>query len=307
MLGPALAIALVACSSGGAGPSVAPASVGPSAGRATVPAPSTSNEPSQDPGIEHATGATDIVLRYEEGGGFVMPSFLATNVPHFTLYGDGTVIFRNPMLEAPQPQGSVFQMNPLRTAKLTEAQIQEVLALALGEGGLAGARPQYPYDLVADASTALFSLDAGGIKKTVSVYALGMEVNAVNGGIAAADAPARRAFGKLAQRLTDFDQGGKFATEIYQPERYRGVLIEAPGAVAPDVRDWTWPDLTPADFVPDADPEGVQFPYRAMSKAEIETLGVKDYQGGFQGLVLRAKDGKTYIFSLRPLLPEETK
>nr|MBA2757141.1 hypothetical protein [Chloroflexota bacterium] len=106
MLGPALAIALVACSSGGAGSSVAPASVGPSAARATVPAPSTSNEPSQDPGIEHATGATDIVLRYEEGGGFVMPSFLATNVPHFTLYGDGTVIFRNPMLEAPQPQGS---------------------------------------------------------------------------------------------------------------------------------------------------------------------------------------------------------
>ncbi|MEJ7696532.1 MAG: hypothetical protein WKF78_07935 [Candidatus Limnocylindrales bacterium] len=44
-----------------------------------------------------------------------------------------------------------------------------------------------------------------------------------------------------------------------------------------------------------------------MSKAEIETLGVKDYQGGFQGLVLRAKDGKTYTFSLRPLLPEETK
>jgi len=45
-------------------------------------------------------------------------------VPHFTLYGDGTVIFRNPMLEAPQPQGSVFLMNPLRTAKLTEAQTQ---------------------------------------------------------------------------------------------------------------------------------------------------------------------------------------
>ena len=47
--------------------------------------------------IEHPTGPTDVVLRYEEGGGFVMPAFLATQAPHFTLYGDGTIVFRNPM------------------------------------------------------------------------------------------------------------------------------------------------------------------------------------------------------------------
>ena len=40
-----------------------------------------------------------MILRYEEGGGFMMAGFIATQAPIFTLYGDGTVIFRNPALE----------------------------------------------------------------------------------------------------------------------------------------------------------------------------------------------------------------
>ena len=44
--------------------------------------------------IDHPAGATDIVLRYEQGGGFVPIGFLFTQAPTFTLYGDGTVIFQ---------------------------------------------------------------------------------------------------------------------------------------------------------------------------------------------------------------------
>ena len=139
-------------------------------------APAASSNPDT---IEHKTGATDILLRYEEGGGFMMPAFTAAAVPHFTLYGDGTVIFRNPMVEVPPAEGSVFKMNPLRTAKLSEAQIQELLLLALSEGGLAVARPNYTNDMIADASTAVFTIEAGGIKKVVSVYALGLEMEGV--------------------------------------------------------------------------------------------------------------------------------
>lgn len=285
-----LAILVAACTAAG-GASQAPASPGSSA------APSTAADPDN---IEHKTGATDIVLRYEEGGGFIMPAFTAAAVPQFTLYGDGTVIFRNPMAEAPPAEGSVFRMNPLRTAKLSEDQIQELLMLALGEGGLAAARQDYPNDMVADASTAIFTIEAAGIQKTVSVYALGLEVEGV------ADGPARAAFKRLADRLTDFDQGGTIATDVYEPEAYRGVLFEAPGIEAPDIRDWPWPDLTPADFKPDADPNGNQFPHRRMTIEEVDALGIKDYQGGFQNLVLNAGDGQMYTFSLRPLLPGET-
>jgi len=289
---PAIAIALVACSASG----------GPTAAPTRAPSGAPSAQPSSSPAvgaIDHKTGATDIVLRYEEGGGFIMPAFTAAAVPHFTLYGDGTVIFRNPMLEAPPAQGSVFVANPLRTAKLSEEQIQDLLAIALGQGGLAAARPEYTNDMVADAPTAIFTIEAAGIKKTVSVYALGMDVQ---GG---ADAPARAAFQMLAERLSDFDQGGSIETAVYEPEAYRGVLFEAQGVTDPDIRDWPWPDLTPADFTADADPEGNQFPHRRMTPAEIDLLGVTDYHGGFQNLVLRDPDGKTYSFSLRPLLPGE--
>ncbi len=298
LITPALAIALVACNAG-AGPSAAPTN-GPSGGASSAP----STEPSTSPAtgaIDHKTGATDILLRYEEGGGFIMPSFLAASVPHFTLYGDGTVIFRNPMLEVPPGEGSVFMANPMRTAKLSEEQIQDLLLLALSEGGLATARPNYTNDMVADASTAVFTIEAGGIKKSVSVYALGTDVQGD------ADAPARAAFLKLANRLSDFDQGGTIDTAVYEPKAYRGVLFETPGIVAPDVRTWPWPDLTPADFTPDADPNGNQFPHRAMTSAEVDLLNVTDYQGGFQNLVLRDPDGRMYTFSLRPLLPGEDK
>ena len=52
-------------------------------------------------------------------------------------------------------------MNPLQTAKLSEEQIQDVLAFALGEGGLAAARPEYLNQMIADASTAIFTIDTG--------------------------------------------------------------------------------------------------------------------------------------------------
>jgi hypothetical protein len=292
LLTPAIAILIAACSAaGGASPPVSP---GSSAAPSVAPAATAGPD-----AIEHKTGATDILLRYEEGGGFVMPAFTAAAVPHFTLYGDGTVIFRNPMAEAPPAEGSVLKMNPLRTAKLSEAQIQELLLLALSEGGLAVARPNYTNDMVADASTAIFTIEAGGIKKTVSVYALGLEMEGV------ADGPARAAFKKLADRLSDFDQGGTIATDVYAPEAYRGVLFEALGIEAPDIRAWPWPDIEPGDFTPDPDPNANQFPHRRMTIEEVDLLGIADYQGGFQNLVLKSSDGKTWTFSLRPLLPGE--
>ena len=294
LLTPALAILIAACTAAG-GTSPAPATPGPSAAPSVAPAASSNPDT-----IEHKTGATDILLRYEEGGGFMMPAFTAAAVPHFTLYGDGTVIFRNPMAEVPPAEGSVFKMNPLRTAKLSEAQIQELLLLALSEGGLAVARPNYTNDMIADASTAVFTIEAGGIKKVVSVYALGLEMEGV------ADGPARAAFKKLADRLSDFDQGGTIPTDVYEPEAYRGVLFDAAGIEAADVRAWPWPDLTPADFKVDADPNGNQFPHRTMTPEEVDLLKITDYQGGLQNVVLTDPDGKPYTFSLRPLLPGET-
>ena len=295
LITPALAVTFVACSASGA-------STAPSAVPSGSPSASPSEAPSGSPiggGVDHKTGATDVLLRYGEGGGFMMAGAAATQVPHFTLYGDGTVIFRNPMLEVPAPQGSVMTANPMRTAKLSEEQIQELLVLALGEGGLAAARENYGNDMVADASTAEFTIDAGGIQKTVSVYALGMD--APNG----ADAQARTAFQELADTLNDFDQGGSIPTDVYEPAQYRGVLLESPDMDAPDLREWPWADLTVADFTTDADPNGIAFPHRTMTPDEIDQLDVDAYEGGFAGLPLQGTDDKLYTMSLRPLLPDD--
>ena len=45
---------------------------------------------------------------------------------------------------------------------------------------------------------------------------------------------------------------------------------------------------------------------RTMTPAEIGVLAIPAIEGGFQGLTLQ-KAGKLYTFSLRPLLPDETK
>jgi hypothetical protein len=297
-LTPLIALSLVACSSVAAPSS--PPSGAPSGGPSSALASEAPSPTLVGGGVDHKTGATDVLLRYEETGGFMIAGYSAAQAPHFTLYGDGTVIFRNPMAEAPASQGSVMRFNPLRTAKLSEEQITELLVLALGEGGLAAARPNYENNMVTDVTSSVFTIEAGGISKTVSVYALGFDMEPTD-----PDAAARTAFKKLADRLADFDQGGSLASDVYVPSAYRASIIESPGMAAPDIRDWPWPDLTVADFKPDADPNGLSFPHRTMTTAEIDQLGVEDFEGGFHGLILRGSDDKLYTMALRPLLPDD--
>lgn len=287
---PAIVLLVAACAA--AAPSAPPQA------SASPPSASPSATPGAFGAIEHATGASDVILRYDQGGGFVMPGFLASQAPIFTLYGDGTVIFRNPAKEGPPPVGNVFRFNQFRTARLSEEQIQATLEKALGEGQLGIARPDYPSDQVADASTAIFSVNAGGLKKTVSVYALGIDVPNM------ADAIPRKAFLTLSERLADFDQGGTITTQVFEPSAYRGVLMEG-GPGDPDAKKWPWTDLAPKDFAMPADPNAFQLATHVLTPAQVEALGIPDPLGGFQGMTLVGADGKFYSFALRPLLPDD--
>lgn len=293
------ALTIAACSGAPAGPSGSPppGSAGPSQ--------SGSPGPSGDPtsgAIDHPTGATDVILRLEEGGGFVPMEFSASQAPVFTLYGNGVVVFQQAIQSFPAPDAKgVIRGVPWRTAKLDETQIQELLAFALGPGGLAIARATYENNMVADAATSSFTIRAGGLDKTVDVYALFEEVQP------GPDGPARKAFFQLAQRLRDFDQGGSIPSDVFQPERYRGILIEAGGGIVGKPVAWPWPNLKPADFVagPADGTGGSGFPHRTMSDEEVAALGLGDVPGGAQGLFLSGPDGKTYSFILRPLLADE--
>ena len=285
----ASAVLAAACTSTGAPPST-PASQDPGSSPAPTAAPSH--------GIEHPTGAEDIVLRLEEGGGFVPAEFAATNVPFFTLYGDGTVIFRK-LDDFPMPpeDGGPTIYAPLRAAKLTPEQIQELLEFAITEGGLGVAKAEYRNDMVADAGTTTFTISANGTTKTVSAYALGMDAEPNP------DSQVKAALVKLAERLHDFDQQGTLPSAEYAPIGFTGILFESGGGFG-NPQGWPWADITPADFVADNGPDAtLTFPKRSMTAEELNALGLAEVKGAVSGIQLNGPDGKIYSFALRPQLP----
>jgi hypothetical protein len=291
-------IVVVACGASTAS-SAPPASQPPASG-----APSGSPDGSPSPStagvgaIEHATGASDVILRYDVGGGLVPAGFFASQTPVFTLYGDGRVVFRNITALPPQAVGPATPNLPLRTARLSEEQTQEVLLLAIGQAGLGIARTDYPNPMIADAPSTTFTIDAGGVEKTVSIMALGMDTPGVP------DGPARAAFNLLAQRLGDFDRGGTVTTDEYAPERYRGVLLEGFAGDVPPLA-WPWSDVNPADFVPKGPADAFPTPTHTLTPAQVEGLGVTPFTGGFGNLMLEGPDKKVYSLAVRPLLPED--
>ena len=168
----------------------------------------------------------DIVLRLDEAGGFVPVEFLAARVPYFTLYGDGRVVFVAVDRRRPSRTTTASAAaSPLRTGVLTEEQVQDLLEFALADGGLAVARDEYQNPIVADAPTAVFTINADDDSKTVSVVALGME-----------DA-ARPRHRDQARRWPSSASGCATSTTAARsratrtrPPAYRGVLTDASGA-----------------------------------------------------------------------------
>ena len=228
--GPALALGLALVLLGcapAAGPGSSPPSSAPSGSHAPSAVPSAATG-----AIDHPTGATDVILRLEEGGGFVPIDFLAAQAPTFTLYGNGVIVFQRLLTNGspPDPSG-LIRTAPWRTAKLDEAGIQELLEFALGPGGLGAARESYVADGIADAGDTIFTIRAGGLDKVVTVNAL-MELTQPG-----SDAAARAAFSRLAQRLRDIDRGGTIASDVYwRTDSARPLPNASPNRASPRAR-----------------------------------------------------------------------
>jgi len=267
-----------------------PAAAGPSSGPSS--GPTAQPTPTAVAGIEHPTGAKDIVLRVEESGGFVPLEFLATSAPSFTLYGDGTVVFRDGQATPPDTVGSVMRSVPFQTIKLDEEGIQALLEYALGPGGIGVAVGPYMGG-TADVPSTVFTLNADGRQKQVSVTGLSADMHPN-------DAVIITALANLAEKLRTF--GANIAGEaVYEPAAYRGVLSkvdQANGAVV----DWPWTDVKPADFTAG----GNEFLLTdTLTPAQIAALNIPQVEGGMLGLNLQ-KDNQLYSLAVRPLLPDET-
>ena len=242
--------------------------------------------------IQHKTGATDVVLRLETGGGMMVEAN-ATAAPIFTLYGDGRVVWRDVNAPAPAPIGSVSPLAPFRTVRLSEDAVQSLLTEALGRGGLADAAENY-MGQGADMMTTTFTIIVNGTTKTVSATPLSPEMQPQAG-------PVIAALVGLNDRLQGFGTIVGVG-ELYAPPAYRGIVMPLDQPFNEPVA-WPWTAIAPTDFKSDAN-EFLR--ERVMTPDELAQLGLKGIEGGFMGMTLKSGT-QFYNFMLRPLLPDETK
>jgi hypothetical protein len=122
-------------------------------------------------GIDHPTGAADLLVRIGYEGGFVAPEWLLTQVPGFSLFGDGTALTQGAQTEIyPGPA-----LPPLIATPVDAEGVQAILQAALD----AGLDEDHEYtDMgsvgVADASTTVFTLTLDGTTHVTKAYALGI-------------------------------------------------------------------------------------------------------------------------------------
>lgn len=237
----------------------------------------------------------------------MIPTYTLAQVPYFTLYGDGTVVYRP--LSEPLPEvapGDPLRFPQLHVATMTEEQVQALLRDALGPGGLGVAREKYDTMFVSDAPTALFEIDADGREKAVSVYALGFAPADPNN--PGPDDEILAAMGAFGERLRNFDQevaqGTATDAGLFEPTGYLASLLEGGFAEGP-AQPWPWTAFGPDDFAVDGNATGFGFPTRALTLDEVADLGAEDPAGGVSGIPLAAPDGTVYVLGIRPLLPDE--
>jgi hypothetical protein len=259
----------------------------------TVGAPSGTDCFTLEPGtlgeVVHPTEPEAIVLRMSQGGGFVPSAIAFIDVPQFTLYGNDVAIFQAPVppdaqLDDPRP---AFQC-----LRLTPEQVDELLTFALDQGGLADAGTDYPNPNITDVGSTIFSVNAEGVDKVVSVFALGFDM-------APEDQLEDRArFALLEEHLARF--GEEVEGEVpYAVPGFPALLEEDFSDTVPEQAPWPWPDLAPDDFAL-GDPASpvVLTPEQVAAVTEVPN-------GGQAFIPIESPDGADLVLSLRPLLPDD--
>jgi hypothetical protein len=244
-----------------------------------------SAEPSVNP------ESTKVILRMSVGGGFVPMSVAMLEMPTFTLYADGTAIFR------PSTGGTFDAPPPLVQAELSDEQVAALLAYATGPGGLEAAAEQYNDMFVSDAPTTVFTIDIPELSKTVSVYALGIENPAGD-----PDAEILAQLDALADTLSTFETqveaGNVESAALYEPTSYLATL-------APDFEGNTaTPELWPWDIAIPAFPADGSFVQLVLTPEQVAQVTTVP-SGGVGELYYEGPADQRVLVSIRPLLPDE--
>ena len=168
-------------------------------------------------GIEHPTGANDLILGVAYEGGFVAYEYTLGTTPFWSLFGDGTLIVPGPQIEIyPGPA-----LPNLTATPVSEDGIQAILQAAR-DAGLMDGDKDYGDMCIADAANTVFTTTADGSTSVVTAYALdvGEPTGTCGGG---KDAAARAKLAAFQAKLTDLASwlpAGSLGTEApYDPDR----------------------------------------------------------------------------------------
>ena len=236
-------------------------------------------------GVQHPTGADDVVLRIGYEGGFVPAEYIFMDLPVLLVTGDGRAIVQGPQIEI--YPGPLLPNVQQRT--ISEAGIQALLALAEEHDLLRDVT--YADDpTIADAPFTVVTISANGNTFEHKVYALGIAGDDTD------EARARLAsFVEQASDLVTAAGAGTLGPE--EPFAAESYLIRATvadestigGDIAPTVVDW------PADA-----------PVRLADAGECATVPAETFAELFAAanqLTWFVDGGVTYQLIVKPRLP----
>lgn len=251
--------------------------------------------------IEHPRGASELVLRVDTSGGLIPLELRLSELPQFSLYGDGRLTTEGPQIEIyPQPA-----LPNLQQRSVSEEGVQAILRAA-DEAGLLGADHQYTSAEIFDATGTTFTVYAGGEKHETFVYALGYPGTETGG----AEGRARRMLSDFANSLADpaawLPAGSAGPEKEYSPEALRVFVMGRPEPP-------TDPNLEqPAMEWPLEDPLarfGAPFEdYPDTRCGTVEGGSLDELRPRVQTanqLTPWRSDGETFKLVFRPLLPDE--
>lgn len=294
----AVSVLVAACVAGGS-----PTPTG-TPGASGSPSPSGSPAGTVPPGgIAHPTGATDLVLRIDVGGGFVAPQAQVGRIPQLSIFGDGRVIVPGPQIEIyPGPA-----LPSLVTLRVSEDGLQKALGDAR-TAGLLGPDAQYPGGPIMDAPTTTFTVAADGRTHVITAYAL-QEGGAGDQTLDPAVRAARAALLAFEQRASDARSWlGTTVVETehqFEPTAIRIFSIAAQpagqGGITPSVVDWPLSAQLASFGAPFGSSDMRCGVVSGSDLARLLPLLRTSNQ-----LTYWRSGGSTYQLTLRPLLPDES-
>lgn len=253
--------------------------------------------------VGHPDEPDELVLRVAVGGGFVPVEFNLTELPAFSMYGDGTII-------TPGPQIAIYPapaLPNLQQRQVTEDGIQMILSEAL-DAGLKGPDRSLTNDRIADAPTTVFTVVTDTGTHTTSAYALGTGTGPQEG--PEEDRQVRNRIRQFQQTITSLEQslpaGEISAEQPFEPKRLRLFVREGnpepsePGIEQPELE---WPlDGDLAEF---GEPH-TSLDYRCGVVGGEDVQRLLDVAKRANQLTPWVSEGRSYGVLFRPLLPDES-